>query len=194
MKITMILAMDRNRLIGYKGGLPWQHSEDLKWFKEKTISKAVLMGRLTWNGINRRLPSRDNFVLTSDTEFAVEGVLAVKSIDQAIAVATDLGRDELVIMGGKKLYESCLTQVDEIYVTVIDSVYRGDTHMEHPLFHKLLGKDFSENNPAWDNLGFDRVFCKDPETNETLVFDITVEKRVLSNDVMLNFLKLIRCK
>ena len=193
MKVSMILAMDRNCLIGKGDQLPWRHPEDLLWFKQQTIDKPILMGRTTYEGLGRPLPNRPNIVLSRSDTNLVGDVARVQSYDDAYLLADTLGYDDLMIIGGKQVYESLIDHADCIYVTVIDHDYNGDVHMTHPLFEALAGCDLSEKNPAFTNLGFDRLFVRGPESERQEAWDVEVLNRVLSNDVMLNFVKLTRC-
>ena len=82
-KIIAIWAEDENRLIGIDGGLPWHLPKELKHFKETTMGQALLMGRVTFDGMNRRiLPGRETLILTRDKSFEVDGVTIVHSLDE----------------------------------------------------------------------------------------------------------------
>ncbi len=83
--ISLIVAMDRNRLIGRNGELPWRLPNDLKHFKRTTLGKTVLMGRKTWDSLGRPLPERENWVLTRDAGFAAEGARVFHDLDTALA-------------------------------------------------------------------------------------------------------------
>lgn len=86
--ISLVVAMDRNRLIGRDGDLPWRLPNDLKHFKRLTVGKTVLMGRKTWISLGRPLPDRDNWVLTRDPSFAAEGCRVFHSLEEALAAHT----------------------------------------------------------------------------------------------------------
>ncbi len=77
--------MDRNRLIGRDGDLPWRLPNDLKHFKQLTVGKTVLMGRKTWVSLGRPLPDRDNWVLTRDAAFSAAGARVFADLDAALA-------------------------------------------------------------------------------------------------------------
>lgn len=143
MKVSMILGVDLNGLIGKSdNSLPWHIREDMSWFKNYTTDKAVLMGKNTWEGINRPLPNRTNMVISKTT--AVDGtgnVLTVDSFNKAVNLAKFFGRKELVIMGGKALYESLGVQMaDKVVLTVIEGTYEGDVRVDIPLVNAVLEK------------------------------------------------------
>lgn len=131
--ISMIVAMDRNRVIGKAGGLPWKLSGDMKFFKRTTMGKPVLMGRKTFESIGKPLEGRANLVLTRDLNFDVEGVEHVEDTKVALKagrmVAQITGTDEVVIIGGTQIYEALLPETDRIYLTEVDlEVEGGDAH------------------------------------------------------------------
>lgn len=132
MKIAMVMAMDRNRLIGYQGGLPWHISADLKHFKKVTLSKPIIMGRKTWDSIGRPLPGRTNIVVTRNKQWSAQGCHAVTDLDTAFAVAQEHLGDatECAVIGGAMLCEQAMPKTDRLYLTVIDHAFVGDTWLE----------------------------------------------------------------
>ncbi len=123
--ISLIAAMDRNRLIGNAGDLPWHLPADLQWFKRCTLGKPVVMGRRTWDSIGRPLPDRHNIVLTRADSFTAEGVTVVRSLEGALEAAGDAG--EVMIIGGGVLFADTITFASRLYLTVIDHEFEGDT-------------------------------------------------------------------
>lgn len=124
MLISLVSAMDRNRLIGRDNALPWSLPADLAHFKKTTMGKPVLMGRLTYESIGRPLPGRTNVVVSRDPDFVAEGCLVVHSINDAFAKAGDV--DEVCIMGGASFYAQTLPLADRMYLTIIDDTFAGD--------------------------------------------------------------------
>lgn len=125
MKISLILAMGRNRVIGRDNQLPWHMPADLAHFKVTTMGKPVLMGRKTWESIGKALPGRLNIVLTGQVGFEAEGATVVNSIDDAIVVCGSA--DELMVIGGAGVYLALLPRAQKIYLTLIDEDFDGDT-------------------------------------------------------------------
>ncbi|PRO65537.1 dihydrofolate reductase [Alkalicoccus urumqiensis] len=126
--ISIIAAMDENRVIGKDGGMPWHLPGDLRFFKQQTEGKTVVMGRATFESIGRALPKRRNIVLTGkshlDTEADIE---LVHSMEEIRALHEAAPEEELIIMGGASLYEAALPEADTIYLTRIHAQFEGDT-------------------------------------------------------------------
>jgi dihydrofolate reductase len=125
MKISLILAMGRNRVIGRDNQLPWHLPADLAHFKATTMGKPILMGRKTWESIGKALPGRLNIVLTGQAGYTAEGATVVNSIDNAIAACESA--DELMVIGGAAVYEALLPVAQKIYLTLVDEEFEGDT-------------------------------------------------------------------
>jgi dihydrofolate reductase len=123
--LSLIVAMDRNRLIGRDGDLPWRLPNDLKHFKQLTVGKTVLMGRKTWVSLGRPLPDRENWVLTRDAQFSAPGARVFTGLDAALAAHAG---GELMVIGGAQLYEQTLALADRIHLTRVDAVVPGDTY------------------------------------------------------------------
>lgn len=116
--LSLIVAMDRNRLIGRDNGLPWRLPDDLKQFKRLTVGKTILMGRKTWESLGRPLPDRDNWVLSRDPGFAPSGARVFSSLDAALAAHRD---GELMVIGGAQLYQQALPLAQRLYLTEVDA-------------------------------------------------------------------------
>ncbi|MFA0350137.1 type 3 dihydrofolate reductase, partial [Vibrio sp. 10N.222.55.C6] len=125
MIISMIAAMANNRIIGKDNQMPWHLPADFAWFKRSTMGKPVVMGRKTYDSIGRPLPGRLNVVISRDESLKIEGVTTVTSIEQALELLSDV--EEVMIIGGGSIYESCLPKADKLYLTYIDFAVDGDT-------------------------------------------------------------------
>ncbi|MFM8445194.1 MAG: dihydrofolate reductase [Methylococcus sp.] len=125
MRISLIVAMAENRVIGVDNRMPWHLSADLQRFRRITLGKPMLMGRRTHQSIGRPLPGRRNIVLTADPGFVAAGCEVVHSLDAALAAAEDA--DELMVIGGASLYRELLPHAGRIYLTLIHRVFDGDT-------------------------------------------------------------------
>jgi len=122
MKLSLIAAMDTNRVIGIDNTLPWHLPADLKHFKSVTMGKPILMGRKTYESIGKPLPGRENIVLSRQTKFSAEGCIVVRSLEAALAYADDeLNAEELMVIGGAQLYETMLAVADRLYLTQVDT-------------------------------------------------------------------------
>ena len=124
MKLSLIVAVSDNRVIGKDNRMPWHLSADLKRFKAITWGKPILMGRKTYESIGRPLPGRKNIVLTSDPNYQANGCAVAHSKAEAIELAGDV--DELMVIGGTSLYESFLPEANRLYLTLIERDYEGD--------------------------------------------------------------------
>tara|TARA_A200000113_G_scaffold204303_1_gene199893 strand:- start:1123 stop:1635 length:513 start_codon:yes stop_codon:yes gene_type:complete len=132
MKIAMIAAMAKNRIIGADNDMPWHLPADLKHFKAITLGKAVIMGRKTYESIGRALPGRPNIVITSNADYSLSDATVVDSPESAFEVAKALSsergeNDEIMIIGGGTIYQSFLDKADKLYLTHIDLAVQGDT-------------------------------------------------------------------
>lgn len=132
MKISLIVAVAENGIIGREGGLPWHMSRrNLKTFRRLTMGKPMIMGRRTFQSIGKPLDGRDNIVVTRDRRFDVPGVSACPTVSEALdsrpgVLATTRGADEIMIIGGAKLYEAALPLADRIYYTIVHARPDGD--------------------------------------------------------------------
>lgn len=119
MRISLIAALDRGYAIGRAGAMPWHLPDDLKRFKALTLGKPVLMGRKTALAIGRALPGRTNLVLTRADAAPFEGQRTVHSLDQAIAIAREVG--ELAVAGGGEVYALALPRATHLHLTWVDT-------------------------------------------------------------------------
>lgn len=123
MILSLIAAMDNNRLIGRDNDLPWHLPADLQHFKSVTMNKPILMGRKTYDSIGRPLPGRQNIVITRN-DIKIEGVTVVNSIDEAISAAKDA--EEVMVIGGSSIYELVLPEVQRMYLSFVEGEFEGD--------------------------------------------------------------------
>ena len=123
----MMMAMDRNRLIGANGDMPWHISSDLKYFNRTTMGKPMIMGRVTYDSIGRPLPGRQSIVVTRDPHWQVEGVEVAHSLEQALELAAVHEAEELVVIGGASLCALAVPLTQRLYLTIIDHAFEGDT-------------------------------------------------------------------
>jgi len=157
MKLALIWAMSRNRVIGRNNALPWHLPEDLRYFKHVTMGKPIIMGRKTWESIGRPLPGRTNIVITRAADYAVpEGVRVVNSLDAAINLAEKIclieGIDEALVIGGAEIYAQALPKADRLYLTQVHAEVAGDAYfpeIDLEQWQELGREDFaaSGHNP-----------------------------------------------
>jgi dihydrofolate reductase len=132
MKLSMIWAMSRNGVIGRNNTLPWHLPRDMKHFMTTTRGHPLIMGRRTFESMDRRpLPGRANIVVSSNADYAAPGAVVVTSLEAALAEAEqrcrEAGVDEAFITGGAELYRLGLEVADRLYVTEVAAQLEGDT-------------------------------------------------------------------
>jgi len=125
MRLSAIVAMASNRVIGANNQLPWRLPADLARFKRLTMGHALVMGRKTYESIGRPLPGRTMVVVTRQRGYAPEGVKVAHSVDEALARVP--GDDEVFIIGGAELYAQTMDRLDRLYLTRIEREFPGDT-------------------------------------------------------------------
>lgn len=121
--ISLIAAMDENRLIGRGDGLPWHLPNDLKHFKVHTIGKTILMGRKTWDTLKQPLAQREHWVLTRDVLFKPKDCRTFADVDSVLAAH---GSGELMVVGGGQIYRLMLPYADRFYLTLVHAREKGD--------------------------------------------------------------------
>ena len=126
MRVSFIVAMDLDGVIGQDGALPWRLPNDMKNFKRVTMGKPVIMGRKTHESIGRPLPGRKNIVMTRDDDYVAEGCEVVHSVGQALRAAGDV--DEVMVAGGASVYRALMDRCDRIYLTTVTDRFTGDVH------------------------------------------------------------------
>ena len=126
MRLSLIVALSNNRVIGRGGQLPWRLSADLRRFKQLTMGHHLIMGRKTYESIGRLLPGRTSIVVTRRLGYAAPGGLVAHSLPEALRLAA--ADDEAFVIGGEEIYCLALPRVERIYMTRVDVVIGdGDT-------------------------------------------------------------------
>lgn len=126
MKISLIVAMSTNRVIGINGQMPWHLSADLKKFRQITIGHPILMGRKTYESIGRPLPGRRNIIISRNPDYRVAGCEVFGDVELAITSCNE--SEELFVIGGADFYEAILPKANFIYLTEVKKEFVGDTY------------------------------------------------------------------
>lgn len=154
MRLAMIAAQSRNRVIGINNKLPWYLPEDLKYFKRVTLGKPIVMGRKTFESIGRPLPGRTNIVITRNLDWEHPGVRVVHDLKEGLELAESLalidGVDEAVVIGGAEIYALCLPQAERLYLTQVHAEVDGDAFfpaLESAEWHEVAREDFAADGP-----------------------------------------------
>ena len=145
MKVSLIVAVAENGVIGKDNDLVWHLPKDIRFFKETTMGHYVIMGRKNFESIPhkyRPLPNRINIVITRQSEYNAEGCIIVDSVEAALKIAKNNGDIEPFIIGGGQIYKIALEEnlVDKIYLTKVHHSFDGDT------FFPELSSDWKETN------------------------------------------------
>jgi len=158
-RVSLIVAMSRNGVIGANNSIPWHLPAELKMFKAITMGHHIVMGRKTWESIGRLLPGRTTVIVTRRHDYAVTGAIVVSSLQAALAAAN---RDEeTFVIGGAELFAAALPLADRLYLTVVDADIEGDTFM--PPFGLADWREVSTQRFAADE--------KNPYSYRTTVYD-----------------------
>lgn len=157
-RLALIVAMDRNRVIGRDNSLPWHIPQDLRHFRQLTMGKPLVMGRRTWESIGRPLPGRPSLVISRDPAFAADGAEVFQTLEAALQRATSLaarsGADEVMVIGGAQIYAEALPRVARLYVTEVHAEVPGDTWFPEFAGPQWREASREEHPPAEGRPGF----------------------------------------
>jgi dihydrofolate reductase len=126
-KVSLIVAMAKNRVIGAGTKIPWHLPNELQLFKRLTMGHPIVMGRRTYESIGRLLPGRTTVIVTHQDDYHVPGAIVAHSIPEALAACER--DDEVFVIGGAALFRETLPLAHRIYLTVVDAEPEGDTFM-----------------------------------------------------------------
>ena len=141
-KISIIVAMSKNRVIGVKNSLPWHISEDLKRFKRLTTGYPIIMGRKTFESIGKPLPERRNIVISRNQNLKLQDVEVVKSIEDALKICSS--ENLIYIIGGEQIYNLAMPYANNIHLTEVNKEVEGDAFF--PEFDKKEWKEIAREN------------------------------------------------
>jgi dihydrofolate reductase len=147
--VSLIAALDTNGVIGYEGGVPWRLPADMRWFRQVTIGKPVIMGRRTYESIGKPLPGRHNIVVTRQPGYRASGCEVVNSPGAALRAAAAHNPVEIMVIGGATLYAALLPQASRLYLTYIDGSFPGDTYFP-PVDVSEWAVEAEQSHPADD--------------------------------------------
>ena len=154
MKLSLIVALAENRVIGVNNSLPWYLPNDLKYFKAVTMGKPIIMGRKTYESIGKPLPGRTNIVISRDPNFNADGCKCVDSLETAIELAEQItlidGQDEAVVIGGEQIYRLALPLAQRLYLTRVAAEVTGDAwfpQIDETAWHEVVREDHSAEGP-----------------------------------------------
>ena len=123
--LSLIWAMADNRVIGIDNRLPWKLPADMKWFRENTLGKPIIMGRLTFESFGAKpLPGRRNIIVSRNPNYTADGIETFNSLEAALEATSDA--DEVMLIGGMSLYQQALPLADRLYMTLVHADVKGD--------------------------------------------------------------------
>ncbi|SFD77096.1 dihydrofolate reductase [Lentibacillus persicus] len=161
--ISLLAAMDRNRVIGYQNDLPWHLPNDLKFFKKLTTGHSIVMGRKTFEAIGRPLPNRKSIVISKQHDQFPEGVEVVKDINTVLQWNEQEPTAEIFVIGGGEIFNQFLEHAGRMYITRVDAEFQGDTFFpyfidsEWRLTRKEKGEKNTKNPYDYYFLQYDRL-------------------------------------
>ena len=139
--ISLIVATSENNVIGKDNQLLWHLPNDLKFFKNTTWGGVVIMGRKTFESVNKPLPGRINIVITKQANWTADHVQVASSVEDALQQAAATHCKELFVIGGGEIYKECLDKAHRIYLTRVHVTLEGDTFF--PQLHSAQWKKIS---------------------------------------------------
>lgn len=134
MLICLLVAVSENGVIGRNNELLWRLPDDLKRFKALTMGYPMIMGRKTFESIGKPLPGRTSIVITRSSSYQVPGILVAGSLEQALSLAQEQGKEKVFIVGGGEIYKQALESevVDHLFLTRVCANEAGDTYFDIP--------------------------------------------------------------
>lgn len=153
MMISLIVAHDENRVIGYENDMPWHLPGDLQYFKRTTMGKPVIMGRKTFESIGKPLPGRRNIVISRNENYTFEGIETVTNLEDALALVKDV--EEIMIIGGEQIFKLALPLAKRLYITHIHHSFKGDTYF--PPYEQF--KQITCEQPIDSTEGYTFQYC-----------------------------------
>ena len=140
--LSLIAAVARNGVIGKDNQLLWHLPGDMRYFRETTRGKPVIMGRKTWESLPEAfcpLPGRNNIVVSRNAAYQAEGATVASSLEEAIAQAGNV--EQINIIGGADIFRLALPMADVLDMTEIDASFDADT-----FFPEFLPEDWQETS------------------------------------------------
>lgn len=168
--MNIIVAVDENWGIGKNNALLDYIPEDLKYFKEKTTGKVVIMGRKTFESFPKKepLPNRLNIILTRDTDFSIEGAVVCSSIKEALAYLKNQSEyltEDIFFIGGESIYKQAIDYCDTLYITKIHKKYDADR-----FFPEIT-----------ENAGWEKISSENHISKMEIPFSFEIYKRKMGN-------------
>ena len=146
-KISLIVAVAENGIIGTGGTMPWHITEDFRHFKAVTLGHSVVMGRKTYESIGRPLPRRRNIVITRNSNLCIEGCEMATSLEGALTMCE--GEEEVFVIGGGEIYRQAMPLAHKLYITHVGVRAEGDTRfpdIDPTVWHEVRREEFERGS------------------------------------------------
>jgi dihydrofolate reductase len=150
MKLSILVALSENGVIGVGGELPWRLPDELQHLKRTTMGHTLLMGRKTYESIGKPLPGRISIVVSRNRGYQPHPeVIVVADLESGVAAAAERGETEVFVFGGESIYAEALPRADRLYLTRVHAELEGDAHF--PPFDPAEWKQISEESHPKDS-------------------------------------------
>ena len=146
MRVSIVVAVSENGVIGARGGLPWDLPDDQQFFKDLTLGRCIVMGRGTHDSVGRLLPGRTTLIISRNPDLRVEGAHIFNHFDDALAWAEHEDESEVFAVGGAGVYAVALPVADRLYLTRVHAHVEGETRMPGPADPAEAGYRLVEEN------------------------------------------------
>lgn len=158
--MNLIVAVDKNWAIGYKNHLLVSIPADMRFFRDETTSKVVVMGRSTLESFpsGQTLKNRTNIIITKQKDYKVKDAILVHSVEEALQEIEQYKSEDIYIIGGESIYKQMLSYCDVAYVTKIDFTYEADAYF--PDLDNMSDWELTEESEEETYYDLEYTFCK----------------------------------
>jgi dihydrofolate reductase len=159
-RVVLVAARGRNGVIGLDGDIPWKIPADFAHFKRVTVGHPLVLGRTTFEGIGKPLPDRQSIVVTSDPEWAYDGVLVARSVQEAVELGRSLDDEIVNVGGGARVYADALALATDQILTEVHLAPEGDTHypeFDEGEWRETRREGHTDEEPAYEIRWLERV-------------------------------------
>ena len=149
MTVSLIVAASENNAIGKNNQLLWNLPNDLQFFKNTTWGFPVIMGRKTFESVNKPLPGRTNVVVTTQPGWTAGGTITAATIEEGIRKAAETNSKQIFIIGGGEIYKQSMALADNIYITRVHANLDGDAYfpvIDEKKWKRTSNEDFPADN------------------------------------------------
>lgn len=161
--IEMIVASTAGGVIGKDGNLPWPHHKgDMKFFRENTMEKNLIMGRKTLESLPSGLKGRAHIVLTKIPDYQpperFDGteIQIFNSTYSVIGEIRSRPEDSFILIGGSEIYRSLFDIVRTVYWTIFKDEFDGDTRIDQKIMHEITTFWYHQALGVEDDVSFHR--------------------------------------